>query len=193
MHTDCTFIKLKGRVQVSTYVKGALVDVQEHQNIILSQGHAEIIRTLVSVAPTAPRIVNRMCIGDQGTIPSNAAVPKVPTRDMSGLFNEIFRKDCEARTVRTEGATNECQFITTFSASELPSTAYSNPSEPRVNEVGLVLIDPAAAGGLVRPSVAAPEQPPEDEKVLSIRCFKSIPFEQANDVSVTIRYTISLE
>lgn len=193
MQSDCAALKIKGRVEIWTYNNSELVEFQDLQNIILDQGHREIIRTLTSITPTTPRIINRMCIGDQGTIPANASVPKIPTREMTGLFHEVFRKDCETRTVQTSAGTNQCQFVTTFAASELPVTGYSNPSEPRVNEVGLVLIDPAAVEGLVRNPVASPTAPPSDEVVMSIRCFKSIPFELANDVSITIRYTISLE
>ena len=72
-------------------------------------------------------------------------------------------------------------------------TAYSNPSQPRINEVGMVLINPVAASGVDRDPVTAPNTPPSDEVVMSIRCFKSIPFELANDVSITIRYTIYME
>lgn len=187
-------IGLKGRVEIWAYKGTELFDHQDIQNIILDQGFAEVIRTISVTSPTTkPRIINRMCVGDQGTIPADPTVPKLPTRDMTGLHHEIFRKDIESRELTLSGSTNQCKFITTFAASEVATTAYSNPSQPRINEVGLVFIDPVAASGLDRDPVTSPDLPPSDEIVMSIRCFKSIPFELANDVSITIRYTIYME
>lgn len=193
-------IGLKGRVEIWAYRGKELFDYQDIHNIILYQGNAEIIRTISTVSPTtAPRIINRMCIGDQGTIPADTTVPKVPTKDLPqlistpGLYHEVYRKDVDSRLLTLSGATNECRFVTTFSAVDVALSAFSNPSQPRVNEVGLVVVDPVAVGGLVRPAVTAPDPAPSDEVVLSIRTFKSIPFEVANDVSVTIRYTIYME
>lgn len=91
------------------------------------------------------------------------------------------------------GAVNEVQFIATFNAFDVPISAFANPSQPRLNEVGLVIIDPTAAGGLVRAPVVAPAAPEPDEVVLSIRTFKSVPFEAANDITVTIKYTLFME
>lgn len=96
-------------------------------------------------------------------------------------------------TITFSGTVNECQFVATFNAVDVPTTSFSNPSQPRVNEVGLVIIDPTAAGGLVRAAVSAPSLPQTDEVLLSIRCFKSVPFEAANDISITIRYTLFTE
>jgi hypothetical protein len=191
---------LKGKVEIFAYRNGELFDYQEQHNIILYQGNTEIIRTLSTVSPsTAPRIINRMCVGDQGTIPSDPTVPKVPTKDLPtligtrGLYHEVYRKDVDSRTITLSGAVNECKFIATFDAADVALSAYSNPSQPRVNEVGLVIIDPVSAGGLVRSPVTAPDAPPTDEVIMTIRTFKSIPFESANDVTVTIRYTIYME
>jgi hypothetical protein len=46
---------------------------------------------------------------------------------------------------------------------------------------------------LPRPPVAAPNTPDADESMFSIRTFKSVPFEAANEIAVTIRYTIYIE
>jgi hypothetical protein len=174
-----------------------ILDWQKLENILFYQGNAEIIKAISRISPaTYPRVINRMCVGDQGTIPSDSTVPKVPTKDLpqvistSGLYHEIYRKDIDTRNENISGSTNECEFVATFDAADIALSAFSNPSQPRLNEVGLVLINPAAPAGIVRTPVTAPTTPPADEVVLSIRCFKSIPFEVANSVSVTIRYTI---
>jgi len=256
---------LEGLVEIWSFKKGVLFDYQRLKNIVLFQGQAEIIRTLSVISPsTKPRVITRMAIGDQGTVPSDPTVPKVPVKTMTGLFHEVSRRDIDSRTptlytplgfsysgnttinsnlltgmsstvgvtvgmvvtgtgipigavvaqvvnattvkisvnatssnsgasITFSGTVNECQFVTTFNAVDVPTTSFSNPSQPRVNEVGLVIIDPTAGGGLVRVAVDAPALPQSDEVLLSIRCFKSVPFEAANDISITIRYTLFTE
>jgi hypothetical protein len=257
---------MEGKVEILAYKKGVLFDHQILHNILLYQGLAEVMRTLVVTSPsTKPRVITRMAIGDQGTIPSDSTVAKVPVKSATGLFHEVYRKDVDSSTptlytptgftytgntlvssniitsmssvsgitigtlitgtgiptgtvvtdplygpssiqisnaaTSTNTATNlnfttavnECLFVATFDATVVPLTAFSNPSQPRVNEVGLVIIDPTAPAGLVRPSVAAPNAPSVDEVVLSLRTFKSVPFEAANDITITIRYTLYTE
>ena len=260
---------LEGLVEIWSYRKQQdgtkiLFDYQRVKNIVLFQGNAEIIRTLSSSSPTKPRIVTRMCVGDQGTIPSDSTVPKVPIKTASILYHEIYRKDIDLNTpilyspigftyvgntaiglniisglssivgivlgmtvsgtgippgavvaeiisatsikisdvatssntginITFAGVVNECQFSTTFDAVDVPLTSFANPSQPRINEVGLVIIDPTAAGGLVRAPIASPSAPDADEVLMTIRTFKSVPFEIANDISITIRYTIFTE
>ena len=257
-------LHLQGRVEILVYQAGFLVESQDLKNIILFQGNGEIIRTLATISPsTKPRIINRMCVGDQGTIPADPTVPKVPVKTQTSLFHEIYRKDMDDRvitinpgstfpivasltignpvattistsglatgmsvsgvgipagtvianvnsgtqftlsqaavspggsqTLTISGAANEAKFIATFNATDVALTAFSNPSQPRINEVGLVIIDPTAPSGITRTPVTAPTTPPSDEVLMSIRAFKSVPFEIANDVSVTIRYTIFME
>lgn len=253
---------LEGLVEFDVFHGSRLVDSFSEKNILLYQGNAEIIKTLSTVSPTTkPRIINRMAIGDQGTIPADSTVPKVPTKILTSLFHECYRKDIDSRVITTNpsgtsfvvsgtlvigspivttattaniavgmsvsgtgvpaatsvqsvnsptsftmsaaavapggvqlltisGAANECRFIATFNAVDVALSAFSNPSQPRVNEVGLVLIDPTAPSGIVRSAVTSPAVPPVDEVLMSIRCFKSVPFDVANDVSITIRYTI---
>lgn len=192
---------LRGRVEILAMSRktGEILRDEVIENIILYVGNAEVVRTLFTTSPaTTPRVVTRMAIGDQGTIPADPQVAKVPTKDLTGLYHEVYRKDADSSTQVLLGTNvvpgdkNECKLIATFNAVDVPLSAFSNPSQPRVNEVGLVIIDPTAAGGLVRGPVIAPAAPDADEVVMSIRCFKSIPFEVANDVSITIRYTVFL-
>lgn len=186
---------LRGRVEIVAIARktGEVIYNEKLDNIILYQGNAEVIKTLFTTSPaTKPRLITRMAIGDQGTIPADPQVAKVPTKDLTDLYHEIYRKDVDSSIQTISGATNECKCISTFNAVDIPISAYSNPSQPRVNEVGLVVIDPTAPAGLIRSAVIAPAVNNSDEILFSIRCFKSIPFEIANDVSITIRYTVFL-
>lgn len=254
----------EGLVEVWVHQKGVLVDFSEYKNTVLFQGNAEVIRTLSTTTPaTKPRVITRMAIGDQGTIPADATVPKVPVKTATGLYHEVYRKDIDTYnqtlystvvitytgntvngtnsitnmsstvglvkgmtvagtgipagsvivailtgtsiqisnnaistnvgiSINFTGTVNECQFIATFDSALVPTTAFSNPSQPRVNEVGLVIVDPTA-NGLIRADVVAPATNLSDEVVMTLRTFKSVPFEAANDTTITIRYTIFTE
>lgn len=255
----------EGLVEIWAYRKGKLFDYVSEKNLILYQGNAEVIRAVTSFNPSlTPRIITRMAIGDQGTIPSDSTVPKVPVKTANSLFHEIYRSDVDTSvqtlysttgftytgnttnaldiitglssttgitagmivagtgiplgtTVQSivtptsiqisnpatssnsginitfSGTVNQCQLTTTFAASNVPTTSFANPSQARVNEVGLVIIDPSAIAGIVRDPVFAPNANNSDEVLMTVRTFKSVPFDSAEDITITIRYTIFTE
>lgn len=164
---------------------------EEMMNIIVNQGKDRIINSLTT---GFLRTVARMAIGDRGTIPSDSTIPKVPTADRTELFNEVYRDDIDT-TVLNIGTptTHEVKFIKTFSALDVPISSFSNQSKPVVNEVGLIMADLLAGNPLPRPPVAYPGTPDADEELFAMRAFKSVPFEAANEIEITIRYTIFIE
>jgi hypothetical protein len=171
-----------------------LIDYIDIKNLIVNSGKSKVITSLVA-GSTNP--IGRMCIGDRGTIPSDPTVPKVPaetTTAITGLYNEVYRGDIDGITlnVGTLGI-NEARFTKTFSALDIPIASFSNQSKPVVNEVGLITYDPGYGPIPSRAPVWAPNAPMADETLFSIRTFKSVPFEAANEISVTIRYTIFIE
>jgi hypothetical protein len=175
------------------FSKGSLLDTQVIENIIVNIGKDKVVQSLTNgyMHP-----IMRMCIGDRGTLPSDPTVPKVVTATMTRLFNEVYRADIEAvvQNVGTPDA-HEVKFIKTFSSVLVPVTAFSNSAKPVINEVGLITAD-LNMGAFPRDPVYPPYepgQPPADEKLFSIRTFKTVPFEAANEISVTIRYTIFVE
>ena len=121
-------------------------------------------------------------------IPANTVVQSVNSGIQFTLSEDATAAGAQSLTI--SGAANECRFSATFNAVDVALTAFANPSQPRINEVGLVFIDPTAPAGIPRSPVTAPTTPPTDEVLLSHRTFKSVPFEVANDTSITIRYTI---
>jgi hypothetical protein len=160
-------------------------------NIILNVGKDRIIESLTT---GFVRTIARMAIGDRGTIPSDPTVPKVPTSDMTALYNEVYRDDIDT-TVLNIGlpTTHEVKFTKVFSSLDVPITSFSNQANPVVNEVALVMADLFGGNPLPRPPVAAPDAPDVDEELFSIRTFKSVPFEAANEIAITVRYTIFIE
>lgn len=159
------------------------------ENIIVNLGKAKVIKALTTGGIDK---IGRMAIGDRGTLPSDPTTPKVPDSTFTALYNEVYRGDIEASIFDSDYAV---KFIRTFNAIDIPISAFSNQSKPVVNEVGLITYDESAlpAGPLPRPAVVSPGTPPADENLFSIRTFKSVPFEAANEIAVTIRYTIYIE
>jgi hypothetical protein len=134
-----------------------------------------------------------MAVGDRGTIPQDSTVPKVPVDTQTTLYNEVYRADVDAVVLNVgTPTTHEVKFIKSFSSLIIPITAFSNQAAPVVSEVALITVDTGVTP-LPRAPVAYPTLPDADEKMFSIRTFKSVPFEAANEISVTIRYTIYIE
>lgn len=189
--------KVFGRHEID-FTGCEMVDTFSRKNIIVNAGKDAVIRSL-----TTGNILSlvRMSVGDRGAIPSDPTVPKVPVPTMTTLYNEVYRADAEAIMLNVGTPTiHEVKLVKTFSAAgpdKIPITAFSNQSKPVLNEVGLILMDPSMPPPLPRPPVVGPytplNQPPADEVLFSIRTFKSVPFEESNDMSVTIRYTIFIE
>jgi hypothetical protein len=169
----------------------SLISKEVYENIIVNVGKDRVITSLTT---GFIRTIARMAIGDRGTIPSDPTVPKVPTSTMTALYDEVFRSDIDVTTLNVGTPTiHEVKFIKTFSALTVPITSFSNQANPAVNEVALILCDLLTGAPLPRPDVAAPNTNLADEEMFSIRCFKSVPFEAANEIAVTIRYSIYIE
>lgn len=164
---------------------------QDIKNIILNQGKDIVIQSLTT---GFINVLARMAIGDRGTIPSDPTIPKVPTATMTALYNEVYRDDCDSTVLNVGTPTvHEAKFIKIFSSTIIPVTSFSNQANPVVNEVALISADLLGGNPLPRAPVAAPGTPDADEKLFSIRTFKSVPFAAANEISITIRYTIFIE
>lgn len=167
-----------------------LISKQEINNIIVDLGKDEVIQSLTTgfVHP-----IVRMAIGDRGTIPSDQTVPKVPTADKTTLYNEVYRDDVDATVLNIGTPTaHEAQFIKAFSSLVIPLTSFSNQANPIVNEVGLVTAN-LNLTPLPRSAIAAPATPLADEVLFAMRTFNSVPFQAANEIAVTVRYTIFIE
>jgi hypothetical protein len=166
------------------------LDCVKLKNIIVNPGKDAVIRSLVS---GAVHPVMRMAIGDRGATPADPQTPKVPVPTMTALYNEVYRADIDA-VILDVGTPNvhEAKFIKTFAASDIPLSSYSNQANTVINEVGLIAADPATTP-FPRTPVSAPSVPPADESLFAIRTYRSVPFTAANDITVTIRYTIFIE
>lgn len=168
-----------------------LIDKFEKHNIIFNQGKDTVIESLTT---GFIKVIARMGIGDRGTLPSDSTIPKVPVATMTGLYNEVYRADVDTTVLNVGTPTlHEVKFIKTFSSLDIPLTSFSNQANPVVNEINLVMADLLSGNPLPRPPVSYPGIPDADELSFSMRTFKSIPFDAATQVSITIRYSIFIE
>jgi len=181
-------VKLKGIVNIQVRSNGVVVEEFTTENVVLYQGKAGIIKGLVN--PTAITI-SRMALGDSGTIPSDASVPRTVHPSATELFHEVFRQNIQTTTTTTVDADNSATFITIFRAVDIPITSYLDQLKPVISEVALVLVDTLLPPA-VRPPVAAPDPQFPGELLFSIRTFKAIPFEAASDTTISIKYTIMI-
>lgn len=165
------------------------------KNIIFDQGKDRMIESLAATFTTA---VVRMAIGDGGVI-TNTTTPKTPSgllasAPFGALYHEVYRGDLDTTTVNTgTPGVHSATFIKTFAAVDVPTTPFLDQVLPVINEVGLVTANILTGAPLPRTPVSPPTAPDGDEQVYSIRCFPSVPFLVANDISVTFRYTITIE
>lgn len=167
-----------------------ILDKQELKNIILVEGKNSAISGL-AIGTMKP--IFRMAIGDRGALASDPQVPKVPTEDQGGLFNEVYRDDVDTVTLDVSANKHEAKFIKTFSAADVPITSFSNQANPVINEVMLVAGDLFGGNPQPRPPVTPPDVPDTDEEPFAMRAHKSVPFEVADDISITFKYTIYIE
>lgn len=176
------------------FSKCSILDVQRYENIIVNNGKDKVIQSLTTGFLNT---VARMAVGDRGTIPSDPTQPKVPQATRTTLFHEVYRDDLDATSLHIADPdnpnTHEVTFTKTFSATLIPASAFFITDKPVINEVGVIMCDLLAGQPLPRPPVANPGTPLADESLFAMRAFKSVPFEAANEVTVTIRYTIYIE
>jgi len=191
--------KIKNPPGYPVIYEDAIIDFSNHliihqeviENKIVNIGKDSVIKSL---STGFIKVIARMAMGDRGTLPSDPTVPKTPTGSMSALFNEVYRADVDVTTMNTGTPTeHSIKFIKTFSAVEIPITAFSNQAKPVANEVGLIIADLLSGAPLPRLPVSAPSLPLSDEELFAIRTFKSVPFEIANEIAITIRYTIYIQ
>jgi len=182
-------IYLGGELDFSSCKK--VLSCERLENIVLDVGKDKVIESLTTGFINT---IARMGIGDRGALPSDQTIPKVPTSNLPGLYNEVHRDDVDAVILDIgTPTTHEVKFIKTFSAVDIPLTSFSNQAKPIINEVSLITADLLAGNPLPRPPVSAPNVPDADEEFFSLRTFKSVPFEAADEIAITIRYTIFID
>ncbi len=160
--------KLNGKALISIYSKNKLIKEESICNIILEQGKKNLLSSLLSGKRTK---ITKMAIGDGAFNISENSI-KIPTKNMTDLHHEVFRKNIES----SEIINDQVVFTTNFSAIEVPKNSFLNLNDPFINEIGLII----STNDL------------SEESVFSLLTFSSIPFKITDEISIAIRYTISI-
>jgi hypothetical protein len=178
-------IKFRGEITVKLYDRwGNLLDDYESENFIVNLGLETVIDILDGTS-LSYRIF-RMAVGDDGTLSGQPYVPKTTDStwpSKTGLFHEVIRKNIDSNT---QPISKSMRFLTTFASADITPSSFT--SSPRVlNEASLIISDGTQTGNNEIPQGYTPDA---SEKMLSIRTFKSMPFDPADTLTLAVGWTI---
>lgn len=160
------------------------------KNFIVDLGHESVIDILEGTS--AGHYIFRMALGDDGTLTGQPFVPKVPDASwpaFTTLFHEVIRSNIDTSTQPT---TKSMRFLTAFQSSVVDTTSFSSGPNYVVNEAGLFVSDGTQTGSQ-QINKTPPDSVDASEKLFSIRAFKSVPFDPAESITLTIAWTIFVQ
>jgi hypothetical protein len=134
-----------------------------------------------------------MAVGDGGVPPAELFNPKLPDATWparTALYHEIIRQDISVFTTPT---TASMRFVGSFNSVGIDPTGYSLAAKV-INEAALIVGDGVLTGGGGPKQVnkTVPDVVDPDEIMMSTRTFKSTSFDDAEDVTITITWTITV-
>lgn len=175
-------LKIGGVLHITVEKKGKIIDEFVSENIIVDNGKQKLIDALGSGNIDQ---IFRLSIGCNGAAESDLFQPKIPERNRTSLFWEVYRKDVGSYVVGTRQIT----FVVSFNSPDIPDSSFKNASQRYINEAALIMGDGVSGG----PDIISPALPDIDESMFSMRCFKSIPFDAGDDVALTLRWTVFIQ
>jgi hypothetical protein len=191
-------LKFRGDIRVERQVKGGELElIHESKNFIVDAGVSAIRDILVGVNGGGfYGSIFRMAVGDGGTPPAELFNPYLadatwPAR--TALYHEVLRQDI---TVFTTPTTASMRFVGSFNSVGVDPTSYSVAAKV-INEASLIAGDGVLTGGgdkkeINRIDPPGPDVADPDEVMVSTRTFKSASFDPAEDVTITITWTITI-
>ena len=143
-------------------------------------------------SPT-PLSVFRMAIGDGGTPAGQLFSPRQPDATWparTGLFYEVLRQDI---SVFSAPSTVSARFVSAFNSQDVDATSFSL-SNKVINEASLIGGDGTLTIGGDKKQInkSPPDTADADEFLVSMRTFNSTPFNPAEDITLTVTWTLSL-
>jgi hypothetical protein len=135
----------------------------------------------------------RMAVGDGGTPASELFNPKLPDSTWPGrtaLYHEILRQDVSVFSRPTSASMT---FVGNLRSVDVDPTSYSLAARV-INEASLILGDGVltVGGDKIQINKVPPDTADADEVMLSTRTFKSASFDSAEDVTITITWTLTI-
>jgi len=187
--------RLNGDLKVEARTPGREpVIVYDDHNFIVDLGKTAVRNLLLGPAGGgAYGAVCRMAVGDGGVLPGELFNPKTPDVTWparTGLFHEVIRQDV---TIYSTPAYNAARFVGTFNSVDVDLTSFSL-AEHVINEAALVIGDGTvhSGGGKKQINKVPPDTPYSGESLLSMRTFRSTPFDPSQSVIITITWTMTV-
>jgi hypothetical protein len=182
---------LVGHLRVERQVRGGELElVHDSKNFIVNAGITAIRNVLVGVNGGGfYGSIFRMAIGDGGTPPAELFNPKLPDATWPArttLYHEVLRQDISVFSTPT---TSSMRFVGSFNSVGILNGSYSL-ADKVINEAALIIGDGVlTVGGDPKQAGVGIDG---DEVMMSTRTFKSTSFDNAEDVTITITWTITV-
>ncbi len=188
-------LRVWGHIRVERQVRGGPVEViHDGKNFIVDAGVSAIRDLLIGVNGGGfGGSIFRMAVGDGGVPPAELFNPKLPDATWPGrttLFHEVIRQDV---SVFSRPTSQSMRFVGSFNSTDADPTSYSLAAKV-VNEACLIIGDGILTVGGDKKQVnkTPPDTADLDEVMMSMRTFKSASFDPAEDVTITIPWTITV-
>lgn len=184
-----------GHIRVERQANGAPPElVHDSKNFIVNAGITAVRDALIG--PNGGGFTGsifRMAVGDGGAPPMDLLNPKLPDATWparTGLYHEMLRQDISVFTTPTPFS---MRFVGSFNSLDVDNTSYSVVSRV-VNEASLIIGDGVLTAGGDKKQInkTPPDTADADEIMVSTRIFKSASFDNAEDVTITITWTLTI-
>ena len=186
---------LVGHIRVERQVRGGELElVHDSKNFIVTAGITAIRNLLIGTNGGGyGGSIFRMAVGDGGVPPAELFNPKLPDATWparTALYHEILRQDISVFTTPT---TASMRFVGSFNSVGIDPSGYSLAAKV-VNEASLIIGDGVLTPGGDKKQISKtiPDVVDADEVMMSTRTFKSTSFDDAEDVTISVTWTITV-
>jgi hypothetical protein len=185
----------KGHIRVERQVgDGDLELVHDSKNFIVDVGVTAIRDLLIGLNGGGfAGSIFRMAVGDGGVPVGelfNPILPDATWPARTGLYHEIIRQDIDIFDTPTA---NSMRFVGSFNSVDIHASSYSLLDRV-INEASLIIGDGITTIGGDKKQInkTGPDTVDADEIMLSTRTFNSASFDAAEDVTITITWTLTV-
>ena len=186
-----------GHLKVERQAAGGQLElVHDGKNFIVDVGVTAIRDLLIGVNGGGfAGSIHRMAVGDGG-VPAgelfNPILPDATWPARTGLYHEIIRQDISIFDTPT---VNSMRFVGSFNSVDVNTSSYSL-ADRVINEACLIIGDGALTIGGDKKQINNTDTGPDvvdaDEIMVSTRTFNSSSFDAAEDVTITITWTLTV-
>lgn len=186
---------VRGHIKVGRQVAGGPLElVHDSKNFIVDAGLTAVRDILIGVNGGGfAGSIFRMAVGDGGVPPAELFNPRLPDATWpakTGLYHEVLRQDISVFSTPT---TDSMRFVGSFNSTDVDPTSFSLSAKV-INEACLVIGDGTLTigGDPKQINKVPPDSVDADERMMSMRTFKSASFDPAEDVTITVQWTITV-